>query len=706
MRRPLPAAVLLALAAAAACVVPSIGELGDKRCDLDAGHPCVSGYSCIAGLCKVPQGGSCAEGARRPCGSDAGTCRPGTQSCGNGTWGPCEGEVGPGAEACDGRDNDCDGTPDNNLTGAPPCDRTQGVCLGATQACVDGGWAGPCGAAQYGADYEGTESRCDGKDNDCDGTTDVGVTGGACPAQGVCAGFTRACVLGAPGVCQAPGYEATEASCDARDNDCDGQVDEGVVGSGSCSRTQGVCAGKRPACVDGGFEPACTAASYGADYEDVERLCDGRDNDCDGRTDRLADGGFVRVGTCELSQGVCAGAQRACVAGNGEAPCTAASYGAQYARVEFTCEGLDNDCDGQVDRSVEVPLLLTPNATSTHLGLAPGAAGFGAAYADQRGASSRVFFRLFDLALQPLANEVELTDPAALQASRPVITRLGQDFAVAWREEHSTGWRVVLARVTPPGSLAWRRTVAAEQAFTAPVVATSASPERAFVAWSASPGLTLRAAAWDGAGNVVVPAMSLTALPDAGGEQVFDVDVARRAGAGDLVVGWVAFVASEFRVRFRAYSDTLAPSGSVRELSFPGETARDVQVAPFGATGEVAGAWIGAVGSSQATVRYTTNALQATQSPQVAASVAGSMTDLALVGTPAGGAAFWSQGLPQPRLFARSLVDGGVVDVSPSGVLGLFGAEATLGDGGVVALGYESDRGQGLDLHGQLICLP
>ena len=44
---------------------------------------------------------------------EAGVCGTGTQQCASGAWGPCT--VGPVAEVCDGRDEDCDGTIDDDL---------------------------------------------------------------------------------------------------------------------------------------------------------------------------------------------------------------------------------------------------------------------------------------------------------------------------------------------------------------------------------------------------------------------------------------------------------------------------------------------------------------------------------------------------------------------------------------------------------------
>lgn len=699
----------LPLLVAAACTVPSLKELGEKKCDVDAGHPCVEGYVCQAGVCRVPMGGSCTEGDSRACGSAVGECRAGTQRCEGGTWGPCEGAVGPVDESCDGKDNDCDTFVDEEIPTAPACEKTEGVCAPARKACVDGGYVASCGPTEYGADFEATEARCDGKDNDCDGMTDEGVTGGACPATGVCAGNVRACTMGMPGVCQAPNFEATEASCDTLDNDCDGFTDEELFGSTLCAKQQGVCAGKYPACVGGAYEAACTQASYGPDYEPAESLCDGKDNDCDGAADRGPDGGLLRVGMCELTQGVCVGARRACVGGNGEAPCTRTSYGPQYEEVEATCDSLDNDCDGRPDVSKEATLVSTPSASTNHLSLAASVnGGTAAVYVDQRRGAQRVFFRRYDELLRGLGNEVELSDPAATSAIRPAIARNGANFAVTWIEETGGITRLKLALVSDSGTAAWTNTVASlVNVYNDPRIASAAAANSPImVAWIEAPVLQLKGAVYNGAGGTITPVATLTTSPDAGGDLVFDVDVVRRVSSADFLIGWVGF-GSDFTVRFQAFSNALAPQGTPREVTVPMETPRNVRVAVFPPTGEVMGSWIGAVGNTQSTLRWLPNALTSSL-PLVASVYGGSSTGLALAPASGGTAAFWAQGLPQPRLVGLTLGGdaGTVTDFTPVGVTGLFAPGVASLDGGVLHVGYEADRGAGLDLYGQVVCRP
>jgi len=323
----------------------------------------------------------------------------------------------PGTEICNGVDDNCDGTVDNAVSGAPACPLTQGVCAGSTQTCVSGSFQA-CTAAEYGTDYQATEFACDGLDNDCDGDVDLAdsdVTAPPCPLQqGVCNGATQACGGGSGWLaCGAAQYGATFQSgdeaglCDGLDNDCDGQVDEdfatlgspctvgvgactavgtfvcngagtgvvcsatagtpaanetcngvdddcdgvvdnNVTGAPACTLTQGVCSGSVQSCISGSFQP-CTAAEYGSDYEATEFSCDGLDNDCDGDAD-LADSD-VTAPPCALQQGVCNGASQTCGGAAGWQACGGAQYGSDYqASNEATlCDDLDNDCDGQVD---------------------------------------------------------------------------------------------------------------------------------------------------------------------------------------------------------------------------------------------------------------------------------------------------------------------------------------------------------------------
>ncbi|MFZ5442069.1 MAG: hypothetical protein ACOZQL_18830 [Myxococcota bacterium] len=105
----------LALAASACSFyAPVIGD-----CTFSCGEQgaCPDGFTCRGAFCRPSSGPQedceCHVGATRACGTDEGECSVGTQTCAaSGRWGECAGAVGPTAEVCDGKDNDCDGLTD------------------------------------------------------------------------------------------------------------------------------------------------------------------------------------------------------------------------------------------------------------------------------------------------------------------------------------------------------------------------------------------------------------------------------------------------------------------------------------------------------------------------------------------------------------------------------------------------------------------
>lgn len=108
--------LLSCLASTFACIVPPIEQLDkDKPIEVcSADHPmCPPGAVCFEDRCIQTAGLDCVPGTRRACGSDTGECLPGTELCGaQGVYGACENRVTPVFEKCDGKDNDCDDSSD------------------------------------------------------------------------------------------------------------------------------------------------------------------------------------------------------------------------------------------------------------------------------------------------------------------------------------------------------------------------------------------------------------------------------------------------------------------------------------------------------------------------------------------------------------------------------------------------------------------
>jgi len=203
--------------------------------------------------CSVGETQACYGGD--PARAGVGACALGAQGCiASGEFGvldACEGWVPPAEEACNGVDDDCDGTADEGCECAfgelrgcytgPTGTEGVGECAPGSQTCGADGW-GPCdGSVLPDVDV------CNGLDDDCDAMVDEGC--------GCTPGATRTC------------YETPS-----------GTPGEGTPGVGACRDGMSLC---EPSPGGGSDWGPCV----GADTASAEVCRNGIDEDCDALVD-------------------------------------------------------------------------------------------------------------------------------------------------------------------------------------------------------------------------------------------------------------------------------------------------------------------------------------------------------------------------------------------------------------------------------------
>ncbi|MFZ5477979.1 MAG: MopE-related protein [Myxococcota bacterium] len=287
--------------------------------------------------------------------------------------------VSPAAsETCNGIDDDCDGTTDEDVTTTYYADddndgygdpaSTVAACSAPSGYVTD---ATDCNDSASTANPGATEV-CDTIDNDCDGSIDEGVTStyyrdsdgdgygdittttASCSAPAGYVGNSSDCNDGNASV-----SPSASESCNGTDDDCDGVTDEGVTtlyyldadadGYGVSTTTTAACS------LPSGYSTVssdCNDANAAVSPGDVE-TCNSIDDDCDGSTDEgvtttyYQDNDGDGYGSTTSTAACSAPSGYVVTAGD----CNDASAAVSPADPEV-CNSIDDDCDGTTDEGL------------------------------------------------------------------------------------------------------------------------------------------------------------------------------------------------------------------------------------------------------------------------------------------------------------------------------------------------------------------
>ena len=319
------------------------------QCGLNCIARGVEAAICLSGRCVIS---ACEEGYLNLDGSPLNGCE---YQC----------EAAGAEELCNGIDDDCDGRVDESIVLTQTCS-TEGLCAGAAPECR--GEDGVVCRYPEEVSLDG-EIRCDGRDEDCDGLVDEDFLGLGAPCDGededLCLNGTITCSSDRTEVICQERISVSER-CDGQDNDCDERIDEGfilLIDPLNCGRCGVQCATihAESSCVEGrclitqceegyldldgdpnnGCEYACQIGVNGSESQEI---CDGEDNDCDGRVDESL---TIPIESRCLELGVCSGSSAICRGHEG----FVCAYPSTYEEDETLCDNQDNDCDGLIDEA-------------------------------------------------------------------------------------------------------------------------------------------------------------------------------------------------------------------------------------------------------------------------------------------------------------------------------------------------------------------
>ena len=158
--------------------------------------------------------------------------------------------------------------------------------------------------------YYEDDNDCNKDDENIDGESEVICNNGdttICSMPGVCRPSYQTCVNGFWGSCEGPPPE-TEI-CDNFDNDCDGEVDDGII----CSCVSGDTRVCGPSTETGVCKLGVSTCEYNqwseceGDVMPSVEMCDSLDNDCDGEVDEECASDICEEGMITSDRCLCGG---------------------------------------------------------------------------------------------------------------------------------------------------------------------------------------------------------------------------------------------------------------------------------------------------------------------------------------------------------------------------------------------------------------